>query len=333
MERRLTTARLRHGLAVEILCVTAPDAHWREAILAFLAHKPPEWLTPLRLALEGALPDLPTHFYLAVTPAGQIITNVTLVEAGDPPVGLLQHVYTHPNHRQQGAARAVLTAATADFDARGGVLLTLSTGYQTPPYFLYQRVGFIGRGTTGAMVRCRTPDAEAQLFTPGPTTVRPVAWGDFPGCVALHLVEGGWTVRSVAFGVHGPRSFEGAFVRLMDGLSGGGAWPVRAQAARVLVTRPGAVVGLATLCQTPHWREALLLDLFVHPAFQDQAPALLAALPLPAGGKLQAFAEPEATEKTTLLLRQGFVPEGLLRAQVRVEGTWRDVLVLGRWPR
>ena len=89
----------------------------------------------------------------------------------------------------------------------------------------------------------------------------------------------------------------------------------------------GEVVGHALLLPDPRWHNDIwLLDLFVHPDFCPAASGLLAAIELPPGRKVQAYADSQSPEKIQLLEGAGFHQEVVLRNQiVNTEGEHLDV--------
>src|SRR5207249_1997860 len=143
-----------------------------------LGHKGQPWQHHIQAALQEPLDDLETRFYVGLLD-GRAITNVMIVGtrlrvvsrgAGRPEdaveaVGILGHVYTVPEHRRKGAYAQLMAAQMEHTRSLGYRLLTLGTGFETPPYWIYHRFGFRSiDGATGRMKWLATPDAEAHHF-------------------------------------------------------------------------------------------------------------------------------------------------------------------------
>jgi GNAT superfamily N-acetyltransferase len=317
---QLGSVRLKTGETLDIVRVSAPDAEFRERILAFLAHKGPDWQVPMAENLEAPLEGLGQHFYLGLV-GDEIVGNASSVEGLQRPVGLLQHVFTAPDRRRQGICSAILRAYTHDFVARGGRAAYLHTGYQSAAYYIYQSVGFIGYRDTGTMEWFPDETFPEDHFQQAPVIVRDTRWEDWALLEALYAIEEGWYLRSIHFRQWGRSGYEGEYVALRRQMREGSV-----QQAKVLVAESGAVVAHAYL-----WRNTMFpgglwtLDVFVHPAFYGEADALLEALAVEDMGKVQCFADATQPEKVGLLCRRGFEPEATLHRQARREDDWLDV--------
>ncbi|HIE52373.1 MAG TPA: GNAT family N-acetyltransferase [Armatimonadetes bacterium] len=319
----LAKATLKTGELLEVGVVVAPDEDYANRIRSFLAHKPANFRWHIDRALAEPLDELETRFYLGEL-QGKIITNVMTVEHRG--VGILGHVFTRPDHRLKGACRAVMQEQMADFLHRGGKVLTLGTGFETPPYWIYYRFGFRSiDGHSGFMKYCAEAGFEEAFFAAAPVQVVEVAWHHWPTLNLLCAQEEGDYVRSIAFGHFGRANFEGGFLRFKQSLEENPA-----HQARLLASETGAIVGYATVQPDSRWRgQVALLDLFLHPHFAREATRLLKALSLPEG-KIQSYVEPAAEAVIAALEQAGFKREALLRRQVRREDQWLDVAVYAR---
>ena len=164
----------------------------------------------------------------------------------------------------------------------------------------------------------------ASYFSPGATTVRDVRWPDWALLDLLYKIEPGSFLRGVYHAHYGLASYEGCFLRfyrLLQEESG---------QSKVLAKSGGEVVGHALLLPDPRWNNnVLLLDLFIHPGFYDAGGELLAAIELPPGRKVQAYADSQSPEKVELLERRGFQQEAVLHGQlVNAENEPLDVVIL-----
>ena len=120
------------------------------------------------------------------------------------------------------------------------------------------------------MIWHSTPDAEEHLFAPGPATVRPARWDDWPwfNLLGMQPVAPDEALpRTAVMGLKGQGSLEGSFVpfqleRERD---------PRRQAV-VLETGSGATAGFALLAPDPRWfGDAWAVDVYTHPGFRTNA--------------------------------------------------------------
>ncbi|MCX7598315.1 MAG: GNAT family N-acetyltransferase [Armatimonadetes bacterium] len=319
MEKLLDTVKLKSGEDAEIWLVRAPAPDWAERILPLLAHKGEPWLGAMRRALHSGLGELNMSFFECVV-RNELCGNITVVDTLQRPIGILQHVFTRPEHRQKGIAVVLMAAACEDFRARDGRALYLATGNPVAAT-LYERFGFHALGHDGAMLWPLDEGFEQDYFRPQPCEVRPVCWADWPLLTALYSATDGWVLRNLFFGHYGPSFWEGPFLSLMAAQEQG-----TVADNKVLCTKDGAIVGHAMLWIQKAYREhPLMVDFFVHPAFLEQAEVLLAALAWPDDRKVQAAMDNDAAGRHEALARAGFWREATLRNQFSYGGRWCDV--------
>lgn len=318
--------KLSTGEEMSTLRVTAPDLEFKDAILSLIGHKEPYWLVPVREAMEGKIAILKTYCYLAFS-GEQIIGNITTAESLEEPVGMLQHVFTVPEHRRKGVASFLMQDLLTDFKARKGRALYLGTGYGSEAHRIYLRYGFQDIGEkTGKMRYITRKDFDERYFGGSTAFVSAVGWEHWPGSDALFSTEDGWYAKNYAFGAFGVHGFEGSFINLMLGLREGSV-----KDAKALIS-DDAIVGLASLVPDPRWNYGVtILDFFVHPRFLNSAPALIHALSFGAE-KVQSFVEAQAKGKSHVLEDCGFKLETKLSEQLRYSGRSLDVLVYSRRP-
>jgi GNAT superfamily N-acetyltransferase len=318
MYTHLGEVTLTSGERMAIGVVDCPDPAWAGQVESLLGHKGPEWRHHIGTALRGRLDGLETRFYLG-TIDGQAVTNVMIV--GTRGTGILGHVYTSPGHRRKGAYSRLMAVQMEHSRGVGYRILTLGTGFETPPYWIYHRFGFRSiDGVSGRMKWLATPAAEADWFRPGTTRVRPMRWGDWG---ALNLVAYGLTApdeelpRSWVFRLKGHGSLEGSFVAWQADLPLESPRTVEEAhqavvelgrpAALVLETEHGAVVGWAAVKPDDlALREAWLLDCYVHPDFRQAAGQLLAAIPRPPGRRMVAYSGAPDGYRAAALQAAGF---------------------------
>ncbi|MGD9518978.1 MAG: GNAT family N-acetyltransferase [Armatimonadota bacterium] len=320
MHRILGSTDLRSGEKAELWKITAPDPTWADRLLGFLVHKGEPWLWAMREGLTGGLQDLTMNFYECVV-EDEVVGNITVLENLSRPVGLLQHVFTLPEHRRKGVASALMAALCYDFRLRGGRAMFLGTGYRTPPFWIYYGFGFRPIGETGHMRWLPQEDFVEDYFSPGPISVRNTRWGDWPLLEALYASTEDWVVRSTRLRLYGQKSFEGPFLTLMQAL-----YERRIRQSLVMTKPDGAVVGHATVWvikEVPG--EPWLLELLVHPNFRNQAGEMLSHVFVPPTHKLQAHADSDAWDKHCLLRSMGLWREACFRRQVAWQGRWLDL--------
>ena len=290
MYTHLGQVALQTGEELALGCVTCPDPSWGAQIIPLLGHKSRESREHFDQAFAGPLDALDTRFYIG-TIGGVAVTNVMIVGALRPTggVGILGHVYTRPEHRQKGAYGALMAAQMAHVRETGYRVLCLGTGFETHPYWIYHKHGFRSiDGTSGKMKWLADPAAEDEALALAPTRVRPLRWDDWAPLELLtyqplHPDEP--LPRSSLFALKGQGSVEGPFQTLQRRLR-------RSEriSAVVLETAHGATVGWAALQPDPFaFGDALQLDLYVHHAFTQDAPTLLAALPLAEARRVNAY--------------------------------------------
>lgn len=303
MYTHLGSVILKTGEQMELGVIRCPDPSWAKQVMALLGHKSRETRDHFEAAFAGPLDDLETRFYVG-TIGGFAMTNVMIVGARG--AGILGHVYTAPEHRQKGAYSQLMAAQMEDTRRAGYRILTLGTGFETHPYWIYHGFGFRSiDGMSGRMKWLAEPDAEAGHFRPGATTVRPMRWDDWAALNVLAfqpLAPDEELPRSWTFRVKGQGSLEGSFQTLRRNIARKS--PVT---PLTLVTEHGAAVGWAVLQPDEvAFGDGWLVDLYVHPAFQADAGRLLAALPWPDRGRVAAYSAAPDGYRAAALREAGF---------------------------
>jgi predicted N-acetyltransferase YhbS len=334
---RLGEAGLKTGERMEIGVVECPDPVWASQVAPLLGHKGPEWRHHIEAALREPLDELQTLYYLGLV-EGAAITNVMIAGARRAAggCGILGHVYTRPEHRRKGAYAHLMAAQMEHTRRLGYRVLTLGTGFESPPYWIYHRFGFRSiDGTSGRMTWLAAPEAEAEWFRPGATRVRPMRWDDWAplNLLAYRPTEPDEELpRSVVFRLTGHGSLEGSFLevrlplpylrspRTAEELRHG--MEAARLAALTLESEHGAAVGWAVLQPDElALRNSWRLDCYVHPAFRAATAQLLSAMPWPEGKRVAAYSGPPDGYRAAALRRAGFrqvaeLPEWLERPRV-----------------
>ncbi|MGC8668044.1 MAG: GNAT family N-acetyltransferase [Chthonomonadales bacterium] len=344
MVHQLGTATLKSGEKLEIVRVSSPDTqeaqavrdlleerpaplppefrYLFQAVKELLAHKSPEWHTHMDAALRGDTGGLQTRFYLGVLDGRPVANVLTSEQHG---IGIVSHVFTHPQHRQKGICRAVMGAQMEDFRARGGRALLLGTGFETPPYWIYHSFGF--RSIQGGFMRYTTPGFEGfeeDWFAPRDAQIVPADWRHWPLVALLASLPAPERLRSYAWRLFGVGNLEHPYVDFMSRrLNRGDVNGVMLEAEN------GAVVGCGTLIPDAVWPQIQILDVFTHPNFTERLIELVRAL-VPRQGRILAYADANAPHKAAALEECSFVREGTLRNHLRAGQARGDVYVYAR---
>ncbi len=278
MYRKLGEGRLATGEPVQLGVVEAPDEDWVDRVCQFLVHKGGDWNYHIRQALVGPLDELVTHFYVA-TVEEQVVSHVMI--SGARGTAILGHVFTAPAWRQRGAYRQLMAAQMADLGRLGLQILTLGTGYDSHPYWIYQSFGFRPvASNSGLMKWLAMPDAEERYLAPSEADVRALRWDDWAALNLLSLrpvAADDALPRLPALGLKGQQSAEGPFLAFMRRFR-----RMSNAQGRVLQSASGAVAGWALLLPDARWfGDAWLLDVGLLPAFAPYRNALTADLPWP----------------------------------------------------
>ena len=327
MEQQLSVVELKSGEKMTVLKIVAPAPAWKERIVPFLAHKGEPWMWAVGEGLDHGVEPATMNFFEGVLEDGTIAGNITTVESLEPPLGLLQHVFTPEEHRRKGVCSALMTALTEDFTAREGRAMFLHTGYDSAAYHIYHSFGFEGYRETGTMYWVREQGFREKLFAPRATSVRDTHWGDWAPLEPLVETEDGWHVRSVYLGQYGFSGFEGNYLTLRRAMMDGPVHQVK-----VLEAEGGAIVGYALIADLRGWPGSPgVLDFFVHPDFLGDGEKLLAATDVPEGRKVLAFADSASDGKADMLEGAGFELEATLKRQMSDSGGRElDLLIFSR---
>lgn len=325
MYTKIANVKLKTGEMMEIGVVLAPDTEYKDKMMDVLHHKGDPWISHVEDALNGDITELETRFYIGQID-GQVIANIMTVEYNR--TGIFGHVFTRPEQRRKHACTLIMGHQMEDFKRRNGGVLLLGTGYDSAAYWIYHSHGFRGFSEGSGFMRFATEDDfEANHFAPSDVRVVDVEWKHWPLITALTSVPGIETLRSVAFHLYGIASFEGSFLRFIDG------WLEDPHKhVKLLESSSGAIVGCLTLQHSGMWGDKThLLDLFAHPNFLSDYGKLLEAMKLP-DGKIQCYVDATSPkEKMEALAQAGFEHEATLKNQFEWGGEWFDILIYSKF--
>lgn len=309
MYQKLADIRLKNDDVVEAGVVLGPDEEWRERVQELLLDKDDIWNWQNTAMLREPL-GIEARFHV-LHREGIPFCHMLVSQLNG--VGLLSHVFTKPEDRGQGAASRLMELAMAQFQERGGQAMYLATGYDTPPYHIYRKMGFEGiEPQSGIMHYFATSrkEFEAEYFAPGEVTVQPLDWQHWP--VASALFTGSWpqTVRSAPLKLFGRTLTEGQLLPAIHARRSGKGGSQ--QAFALVKPENGAVVGLAACAPDPVWPHTCIVDVFCHPDFWEHAPELLQCLNLYEGKRHVAYADDGDAQKSKALEAIGFTSNATL---------------------
>ncbi len=169
-----------------LLILPPAPARW-PGVEKLLTQEKPAWLADLEARLAQGLPG--ARDACAIIPdGGNALSFAMARRRGD--VAVLSHVFTHPDRRRQGYARALVRALVDWFDMTGGKWLYLSC--EAPLRAFYESFGFrvLHEARSDAedsiLLRTATNVAPDPLAAhDGTPELRDVIWSDWPQLVAL----------------------------------------------------------------------------------------------------------------------------------------------------
>lgn len=263
----LGTVTLRSGETMAMHCFQPPEELWREKLVAFHSHKPPQWVRDITRRLRGELvASCDENFHFGVV-GGEIVGGVWIgTPRGQREVGMLGHVFTPEKHRQKGISNFLMRAAMERFARNGGRALYLDTGNPVARR-IYENFGFRAynppKPEDAMIFRWLAGDErgfDAWLFSfDGKTRVRDVTWGDWTWLEAIYnLPSHPWYVKDASHGVFGDAPYEPQFLGLMEEVEKGTTTCV------VSENSSGRVTAVARVAVGMERRDGVL-EFFAHP--------------------------------------------------------------------
>ena len=298
--------RLKSGEEIELGVVIGPDLDWADRIDEdLLGHKGPTWRWGNRLVLTEAM-DLEAYFYILHRDGVPFASVMNIEYQG---IGILGHVFTKPEDRRQSACSRIFEQLMPHFRDRGGRALILGTGYDSPPYHIYQSFGFEGiepKSGTMAYYSDSEDAFEATYFAEGPVAIERLSTSHYPVAPVLFVGDRPEVVRPTTMRLFGRSSSEGPLVSLLrDELERiTEDKPVRTAVLKQQGTE--AVVGLATYDRDAVWPGTCMVDVYCHPNFWGQAGNLLARIDLPKMHRYVVYCDVGFEEKEQVLAEAGY---------------------------
>lgn len=322
MYKRLGDATLKNGETVEIGCLTAPDAEYAERARKLLGHKGWEWLWQVDQILDGKTDEMESRFYVARR-GDALISNVCTLEKDG--VGTLCHVWTPEAERRKGLASAIFERLMPDFRERGGHILVLGTEFDTPPYHIYKKFGFVGFSEGSGHMSCVTEaNFLRKYYRAAPVRVVPATWSAYPRMDVLASQPEEF-IKSISYNLAGKSFFEQAYVLLKHRMGK----DTRIDAQLIESERTGAIVGYAFTVPDSRFEDVFILDLYAHPSFTDDYGRLLSAMKWP-DAKVQCCVEAGSRKKSAALTAAGFTHEATFKAQMKKPDGPVDLWVFSR---
>jgi hypothetical protein len=318
MYQELGEVTLKTGERVAAGVVIGPDLEWAERVEELLAHKGDVWNWQNSQAVRTDV-GFDARFYV-LHRDGDPFANIAIFELAG--VGDFGHVWTQPADRQKGACGVLMERQMDDFRARQGQALFLGTEFDSVAYHIYKKFGFRSiEPQSGYMAWYAEPREafEARYFARAEATIQPVAWPHWPSSVALFLGDFPCLVRCAPLRLAGRVSTEGALLPLLQSEEERRSEGEEPRAMVLQQATTGAVVGFVTWDWHSVWYNTVLLDVFCHPNYWDRAPDLLAALSIPQGHRIVAYADASCTHKARHLSELGFRQAGTLQRWVAAD--------------
>ena len=330
MYEQLGKCELKDGEKVEIGLVQGPDLDWAERLEQLLVHKGPMWNWQNAEMLRREL-GIEARFYILHRDGDPFANITTATYRG---AGHFGHVWTRPEDRRKGACSRLMEVQMQHFRQAGGRALFLGTGFESPPYRIYEAHGFTGvEEQSGNMEYYAGSQAEfaAEYFAAGAARIEAVGWQHWPASAALFLGDFPGVVRCAPLGLFGRNSTEGLFLGLIRGEIDH-RQEGEAPRARVLVQPDtGAVLGLALWAWDGLWPKTALVDLYCHPAWWVRGGELLESLELPQCERCLAYTDEGAQEKKSILSAAGFRQTGRYPRRVAADRARRQLVDIVSW--
>ncbi len=312
----------------EIITLYPPAKEWVRPLLSMYsywdeAHRSGVWAEDLRRRLEGR--GGRDVFHVVLDRSLPIAAVDTSTSRAGVRVGCLHRAFTNPYYRHQGLARQLLRRAIEQFRAWGGELLMANTGWDTSTHQLYREFGFqeMRRDPwSDGVLMGRTMSGQAmaewmeRYFKPAASVkVVQVDARHWAPLMLLCNQAYPYLVRHYALGILGDWAVDGRLLNLFEVLETGKGHAVGLQ------TDAGVLVGFATMIPfldtwqvSSYQGHIRLVDVWVHPNFEEHTPELLHELvlwtvpPVEEVRHLLAYVERSREGLCAALEGEGFVP-------------------------
>ncbi|HYG76430.1 MAG TPA: GNAT family N-acetyltransferase [Planctomycetota bacterium] len=337
MYQKVESVRLKNGESAELGVLTGPDSSEQaQQLRALLGHKGAAWRWQIEQSLTQSATSVSSRFYV-LSKEGRPFANIMCVQSRG--VGIFGHVYTHPDERRKGAADIIHAYQIEDFKRRGGRALYLGTDYDSHPYRLYARHGFLGVEPGSGYMYYFAQGQEAferEVFAPASVRVEPLSFEHWPTLPALAMMRHPARVRIAGMNVINVRSTEGGslpyLVAMAEPAKANQPSPPRAWVA----VSETSHMPVAIACSTPDSvfnDDCDLVDVFCAPGFEASLPPLLEKLELCGSRSAICYVDPFWPEKMKVLSGSAFQEAGRLPKHFQSRGQACDVTLWRRGPR
>jgi hypothetical protein len=328
MYRKIDDVVLKNGEHAEMGVVLGPNE--AKDLRQLLGHKGSVWKWQIEQSLNQKFENVESRFYI-LSKAGRPFANVMTVESHG--VGIFGHVYTVPEERRKGAADIIHGHQMADFTQRGGRALYLATGYDTPPFRLYERHGFRGVEPGSGYMTWFADSQQAfeqDAFAAAAVRHEAFSFEHWPALPALAMMTHPARVRIAGMDVINVRSTEGGslpYLIAMDSrINDPESKTAGAKACLAVSEKSNIPVAIAAIIPEHYfWTQALLLDFFCAPGFETELPKLFEKLQVPAGRNVICYADTLWPEKQKVLQTCGFKKEAQLKKHLKSHDHVHDV--------
>jgi len=315
MYKKIGEITLAAGEKVEGGVVIGPDNEWAEPLEKLLGHKGDPWNWQNHQVLQTDV-GIEVRFYV-LHRAGLPFANIMTAECSG--VGILGHVWTHPQDRSKGACSALMTILLEDFSSRQGQALFLGTGYNSVAYHIYARYGFKSvEANSGFMAWYATSGSEfeATYFKKAETEIQPLRWAHWPSAPAMFLGDFPGVIRCAPLKLMGRQSTESPLLPLLRDGEKRQAVGGKPHAMVLRNQETTAVVGFAAWDWHPLWEGTCLVDVYCHPNYWNEAGNLLNSLALPEGEHYLAYSDIDHRPKIKILQAEGFLQTAVIKRGV-----------------
>lgn len=273
--------------------------------------------------IKGLYEDQSRNWFFWAETGGRVVSTCWFIQPeDDPSLGCFGEVYTSPEYRGRGVAKALNRMSIEHFEQSGGKLLMLATGnpvaaklYESLGFRPYPK-GFMRRFTTG------NEGFLEEYFSADEVSMRPVKYGDMARVVTLLNEPNPWVSACMSAGVfssswHCHNRCGSLFAPLWRRTKG--LW-------MGMFTQKGAMVGSVTMKSLGAMDISghVTLDLFVYPAFVAQASSLLRSSMDHARAQgvasFGAYVAEADAEKARILEQEGFMRKTITACHIQLVG-------------
>ena len=260
-------------------------------------------------------------------------TSYTLSYRGQ---GILSQVWTDPEFRGQGIARATIAEAIETFRKNGGRAIYLAA-WEDWLRNIYKKVGFELAGKMGERhalkLTLNESGKDKNLFRPGQqSNFRPMEIADQTDLTSLFNARHSYVVKNYELGCFLGSHFEGEFYILRNQKFEGTAPEERKEKVgfrAVVLDGEETILGFGTVipCSRRHEHHAAILDILVHQNYSDRMGEMLDRLEENCGlDHLTVFVEAGEEIKIRLLEPAGYKKLAGLEKQLKIGDEYFDLI-------